>query len=103
MKIAIFVLFFLCLSAAAFSQNAPVLTNLPQPFQMQDHPLHASEHAMAKETSLLSSASPYTYAQGEVPLAELGSPIYHVPLGDLAREARKEHANVRKAAKISEN
>ena len=71
MKTTIVALCFLCASAA-FAQNAPVLPNTPQPLQMSDHPQHASEHAMAQESSLL-SCSAYSYAQGEVPLAELGS------------------------------
>jgi hypothetical protein len=102
MKMTIFVLCFLCVTASTFGQNAQILSNQPSPMQMADHPQHASEHAMGQETSLFSTSS-YTYAQGEVPLAELGSPIYHTPLGDLARAARKEHATVPKAAKISEN
>ena len=99
MKITLTALCFLCLTAAAFGQ-APVLTSTAQPIQMIDHVQHASEHALAQEITLF-GASPYTYAQGEVPLAELASPIYHTPLGDLAREARKEHATVRKANRIS--
>ncbi|HWW16590.1 MAG TPA: hypothetical protein VN310_18165 [Candidatus Dormibacteraeota bacterium] len=105
MKITIIALTFLCFLCAtsAFAQSsAPVLSNTPSPIQMQDHPLHASEHAMATESNLL-GASPYGYAQGEVPLAELGSFIYQTPLGDIARANRKEHTAVPKAAKVSEN
>lgn len=101
MKTTIFALCFLCVTAAAFAQNAPVLSNLSQPVQFVDHAQHATEHPMAQETSLF-GASPYSYAQGEVPLAELGSPIYHTPLGDLAREARKEHSTAPKAVKVLE-
>jgi hypothetical protein len=104
MKTTIVVLSFLCLVCAttAFGQSAQVLSNIPAPIQMQDHPMHASEHAMARETSLLGSNSPYTYAQGEVPLAELGSLAYQTPLGDLARANRKEHTAVAKAIKVLE-
>jgi len=104
MKATIYTLCFLgifCVTSA-FGQNAPVLTNVPQPLQMSDHPQHATEHSMAKESTLL-SASAYGYAQGEVPLAELGSIEYQTPLGDVARAYRKEHASVAKAAKVSEN
>lgn len=104
MKTTIFALCLLCFLCAttAFGQNAPVVSNIPQPVQMQEHPLHAAEHSMARESSLL-SASPYGYAQGEVPLAELGSLEYQTPLGDVARANRKEHIAVPKAAKVSEN
>lgn len=57
---------------------------------------------MAEESSLLSLPS-YSYAKGEVPLAELGSPIYQTPLGDIARVARKEHAFLPKAVKVFED
>jgi hypothetical protein len=56
---------------------------------------------MAQESSLFENSS-YSYAKGEVPLSELGSPIYVVPLGDLARAAKKAHANDRKAEKVLE-
>jgi hypothetical protein len=99
--LALCLLCFLC-ATAAFGQNAPVMSNIAQPIQMQEHPQHATEHALAKESSLF-SASPYGYAQGEVPLAELGSLPYQTPLGDVARANRKEHIAVPKAAKVSEN
>jgi hypothetical protein len=103
MKTTIFVLCFLCASAAAFGQTAAVLSNNPQPFSMpDDHPQHAAEHAMATENSLLSSGT-ISWAKGEVPLAELASPMYHTPLGDTARAYRKEHETMPKAAKVMEN
>ncbi len=50
---------------------------------------------MAQETSLENWA--YTYAKGEVPLAEVGTLPRPVPLGDVARAYRKEHAFAPKA------
>jgi hypothetical protein len=95
--------FFLLCGGTAFGQNAAVLSNTPQVFSPpDDHPLRASEHAMGYETSLLSTSS-ISYAKGEVPLAELASPIYHTPLGDIARDYKKEHAMLPKATKIAEN
>ena len=91
--------FVILCATSAFSQN--VVTSDVQPLRMNDHPQHASQHAMAQESSLF-GGSTYSYAKGEVPLAELGSPIAYVPLGDLAREARKEHANDRKAVRVFE-
>jgi hypothetical protein len=103
MKTTIFALFFLCASAVAFGQSATVLSNNPQPITMpDDRTQHAGEHAMATESSLLSSGT-ISYAKGEVPLAELASPMYHTPLGDIARAYRKEHAAVPKATKVTEN
>jgi hypothetical protein len=105
MKTIIVALSFLCFlcATAAFGQTAAVLPNNPQPLQMQDHPQHASDHAMAREDSLFSPDSPYSYAQGEVPLADLGSPIYHTPLGDIARANRKDHSTAAKAVKVFDN
>ena len=103
MKSTIFALFFLCVCGAAFGQTASVLYNNPQPVVMpDDRPQHAAQHAMATESSLLTSGS-ISWAKGEVPLAELASPIYHTPLGDVARAYRKEHATMPKAAKVTEN
>ena len=104
MKTTICALCFLCFLCAttAFGQSAPVLSNVPSTIQMSDHPQHASEHPMAKESSLF-SVSPYGYAQGEVPLAELGSLEYQTPLGDEARAYRKEHTTAAKAVKVFED
>jgi hypothetical protein len=103
MKTTIIVLCFFC-ATAAFAQSAPVLSNQANLIVMVDHPQHASEHALGTETSLFSPQSPYTFAKGEVPLADLGSLPYETPLGDIARAYRKERAAVApKAAKVSEN
>lgn len=104
MKASVAALFFLCALCvtSASAQTATVLSNNPQPMTMPDHVLHASEHSMASESSLLSAAT-YGYAQGEVPLSDLSSPIYQTtPLGDIARAYRKEHAAVPKAEKVLE-
>jgi hypothetical protein len=100
LKVILIALGFLC-ATAALGQTASVLSNNPQPTVIPDHPQHASQHAMALETSLLST-SVYTYAQGEQPLAQFGSLPYETPLGDVARAYRKEHAAVPKAAKVME-
>ncbi|MFY9742343.1 MAG: hypothetical protein WA252_16360 [Candidatus Sulfotelmatobacter sp.] len=90
MKTAFCTVFFLC-ATAAFAQTAVVLSNNPQPMIMADHAQHATQHALATETSLLDT-SVYSYAKGEVPLSDLGSIQYETPLGDVARAFRKEHA-----------
>jgi hypothetical protein len=103
MKLTIAALGFLCFLCAttAFGQTASVLSSQATPIQMPDHVQHASEHSMATESSLLSTSG-YGYAQGEVPLAELGSLEYQTPLGDVARAYRKEHTNAAKAVMVME-
>jgi hypothetical protein len=92
MKTTIYTLFLL-FATAAFAQNGSVLSNSPQPLQISDHAQHASQHALAQETTLLST-SVYSYAKGEVPLSDLGTPVYEPPLGDVARAFRKERAGL---------
>lgn len=97
-KIAITAAFAFCLFAVsnAHAQFGTVLLSTPQPLTMPDHAQHASQHLMTPESSLLNSWT-YTYAKGEVPLAEVGTLPEQVPLGDVARAYRKEHVNAAKA------
>jgi hypothetical protein len=101
MKTTFFALCFLC-STAAFAQVASSISSFAQPTEVPDHPIHASEHAMAQETTLFGS-SPYTYAQGEQPLWEFGSPKREIPLGDVARAYRKGHVVDKKAVVVMNN
>ena len=101
MKTTFFALCFLC-STAAFGQATSVINSNPQPIEVPDHPLHASQHAMGQETTLFGS-SPYTYAQGEQPLWEFGSTKREVPLGDVARAYRKGHVVDKKAVVVMNN
>lgn len=105
MKTTLFLtVFFLACATAACAQSAPVLPNNPQPMVMTEHPVHAAQHAMGEESSLLGGAvSAYTYAQGERSLWEFGpSAKRETPLGDVARAYRKDHAVVRKAEIVVE-
>ena len=95
-KATIVASFVLLVSGAAFAQNGAILSNVVQPLQLIDHPRQATENFLGHETSLYSSAGFY-FAHGEVPLADLGSPIYQTPLGDIARAYRKEHDAAPKA------
>jgi hypothetical protein len=99
MKTLLGTLLVLC-ATSAFSQN--IISSEVRPLRFSEHPEHASRQALANESSLLESSS-ISYYKGEVPLADLGSPIYYVPLGDLARSAKKEHINDRKAVKSLED
>jgi hypothetical protein len=96
-RITIAAAFVFCMfSMSAHAQTGMVLQNTPQPLAMADHVQHAVQHAMAQESSLLNNWT-YTYAQGEVPLAEVGTLPPQVPLGDVARAYREEHAKAPKA------
>jgi hypothetical protein len=88
-------LFFFC-ATGAFAQQGTVLDSNVRPFEPPDHSQHATEHAMGAETSLLGSAA-LIYGKGEQPLSDFATPIYHRPLGDVARAYKKEHENAPKA------
>jgi hypothetical protein len=101
MKITLFALFILC-TAGAFGQAASVLSNQPQILELPSHPEHAEAHALATEHSLVGGGT-YTYAQGERPLWEFGSPLPEpTPLGDVARSYRKEKQAAKKAEIVLE-
>ena len=101
MKTTLCLIFLFC-ATAAFSQTAPVLSSQASAIQMPDHALHASQHDLAQSQNLLEH-SDYSYAQGERPLWEFGpTGPPPVPLGDLARAARVEHAHDKKAQIIWE-
>lgn len=101
MKIALFALFILC-AAGAFGQSS--LSSQPQIIEPASHPLHSEAHGLATEHSLVGGGT-YTYAQGERPLWEFGSPQPQpslTPLGDVARSYRKEKQAARKAEIVLE-
>ena len=90
--------------SAAFGQSmgaASVLSAEPVPGCVPSHPQHASAKPMLAEQSLLGSN--YTYAKGERPLWEVAPKIVEVPLGDIARAVRKDHAVAKKSATVVEN
>lgn len=99
MKTAMFVLCFLCSTIAlgqsigGSSVGGAVLAST---VQMVSHPEHASQHFMAQEQSLLEHSNSY-YAQGERPLWEVQPLAQRVPLGDIARMLKQEHATAKKA------
>jgi hypothetical protein len=97
-------LFLLCLlfSSAAFGQSYLPPSTLSPSLQMATHGQRASQQPMAQELDLREHSG-FTYAQGERPLWEVMPLPQLQPLGDIARELRKEHETVKKAAKVSEN
>jgi hypothetical protein len=97
MKTALFVLCVLCATAAlGQSVGGSALSSQVQVFEFASHPEHASQQPMAQEQSLLDHSG-YFYAQGERPLWEFAPVSQTVPLGDVARALRKEHAMAKKA------
>jgi hypothetical protein len=99
MKITLFALFVLC-ATGAFGQS--VLSSQPQFNEPASHPEHAEAHALAAEHSLVGGGT-YTYARGERPLWEFGSPLPEpTPLGDVARSYRKEKQSAKKAEIVLE-
>ncbi len=99
MKIALFVLIILCTAAAYGQTAAAVLSNQPQIFRMVEHPMHAEPMPMATEHPIVGAGpSTYTVEHGERPLWEFG-PVSEPqrPLGDIARECRKEKQSAKKA------
>lgn len=91
---------FILVAASAFGQS--VLSNQPQIIEPASHPLHAEQHSLASETPLVGGGA-YTYAQGERPLWEFGSPNpAPTPLGDVARAYRREKLAAKKAEIVFE-
>jgi hypothetical protein len=101
MKTTLFVLFILS-SAMAFAQAGSTNGNA-QMLEMSGNPRHAEQHDMALESSLVGGRSDnYTFAKGERPLWEFGPVSQPVPLGDVAREYRKQKMNAKKAEFVFE-
>ncbi len=97
----IFLVLFLFVTGAAFGQWVGSISAQPQPYHPPENPAHASTHALAQEHSVLSGSN-YTSAQGEKPAWELPQ-APAVPLGDIARALREEHAKLKKARIVYEN
>ncbi|MGB9073845.1 MAG: hypothetical protein WCC22_14495 [Terriglobales bacterium] len=100
----LFVLLCLLLTTAAFGQAigyASVVSNQPVVIQIPSHPLHAAREPMAQEQSLIAGPA-YISAQGERPLWEVARIPDTMPLGDVARLLRKQHATAKKATIVLE-
>jgi len=97
MKMTI-LLFCLFCATAAFGQyyysvgTAPIQSTYNPP----SHPSRAVSQPMSVEQNLLGGNS-ITSAQGEMPLWEAPAMSHEAPLGDIARELRKQHAVAKKA------
>jgi len=103
MKSILCVLFLLS-TAVAFAQSAGggVLSSQVSVFQTPSHRLHANYTPMAREQTL-SQNSTYTSAKGERPLWEFAPVSDNIPLGDIARALKQDHAKAPKAEFVREN
>jgi hypothetical protein len=91
-------------ASAAFGQAAATISTQAYPLTMPDHPQHASQHSMATEQSVLeTNCNPS--AHGERPLWEFATAHVERPLGDIARELRKQRDFIaaKKAESVVEN
>ena len=66
---------------------------------MPEHPLHATQTPLAEEQDLR-ERSTYVYAQGERPAWEFMPAPRFVPIADVARMLRDQHATAKKAVVI---
>jgi hypothetical protein len=96
MKSGLFLLCVLCATTALAQSGGAALSSEVQVFQMPSHEHHATPQALATEQSLLENSN-FLSVQGERPLWEVQPLAPKVPLGDIARELRKEHESAKKA------
>ena len=89
-------------ASAAFGQNyVGYLNSEPQVYHAPDHPAHASYAPIAQETFVGGGGS-ISIATGEKPASDFPQAA-PMPLGDAAREIKKQHAQLKKARKVWEN
>lgn len=102
MKITILTLLILVAATTAFGQTCASISSEAHLTVFPEHPQHADRHDLASEQALVGGGG-VTYAQGERPLWEFGSSVpAPAPLGDVAREFRKEKVALKKAEIVVE-
>jgi hypothetical protein len=104
MKITLF-LFCLFCATAAFGQavyGGSALNAEPQMLNFPTHPARALQQPMGQQENILESSA-IVSAHGERPLWEVAPKKQEVPLGDVARMFRKEHATAKKAVIVWDN
>lgn len=104
MKTTFFLMCLLCATAALGQASAggSVLTSEPRVMSMPSHQRHASHRPIGQGQDLLEK-SHLSYARGEKPSWEAAPKAYAPPLGDVARQLRKQHETAKKAARVLEN
>ena len=101
MKKTLFVLSLFVLTTAAFAQYGGAVGHIsaePQIFRAPEHPAHAGFATLRSETSIYPGTS-YMSAQGERPASDFPQAAT-ASLGDLAREFKKQHAQVKKSKMV---
>ena len=96
-----FLVLFLFATSAAFGQWFSSVSSQPNPYHPPSNPQHAETRALAMEQPVVGGTS-YSSAQGERPMWEFKQEPA-VPLGDIARILRTEHAKLKKARVKLEN
>jgi hypothetical protein len=102
-KATLFFLFCLVCTTGALGQVGVGGAPMGPTYDVPDHPMHASSAPMAQTQSLFVGSGLLTIAQGELPLWEVAPKHKEIPLGDTARQERKEHETAKKARVVWEN
>ncbi|HTR23880.1 MAG TPA: hypothetical protein VMI10_07835 [Terriglobales bacterium] len=101
MKKTLLVLSILVLTTAAFAQYGGATgyrPSEPQVFHAPEHPQFAGYATMRAETNIYPGAS-YISAQGDRPASDFPQAA-SASLGDIARELKKQHDQVKKSAVV---
>jgi hypothetical protein len=102
MKKILLMIVCLLLTSAAFGQyGASHFDSQPQVYHAPDHPLHAFYTALGQGQGIVGGGS-VNFAQGDRPVSDFPQAAV-LPLGDAARELKKQHAQVKKARFVWEN
>ena len=98
MKQILMALFFMCATAALGQSVAGIgaMSAQTQPLVMPNHPEHASYHSMGQEQGLLKESA-YCIQKGVRPLWEVQPAKPVVPLGDVARMLKEQHAMIKQS------
>lgn len=99
MKTTIIALCFLC-ATAAFGQT--YVSSDAHPTEFASHAEHAAQQGMARSQNVMEQSSVF-HGQGQRPLWEVQPAARTIPLGDIARAVRKEHAAAKKSTIVWEN
>jgi len=104
MKMTLLTLFTFCFlsSGAALAQlSGGYISSEARPVHVPSHEQHAYEGTLRPQQNLyVRTAS--SIGQGERPLWEFAQPSKEMPLGDVARLFREQHATVKKAVRVLE-